>query len=179
MKEALPSMETKGKVLLTTIPVNGEYILGLYQGRFSEFDILIKYRQLENGKWSRPRTPKHIHWAVDILTKHYSEPHETDRFIESLLQLWEKTEGIRSDEDRQRLLNESYLIDSVNQEASNYPKLAQKGEYSAKFLLLLARLLMLQEKTNNPDAYMFKKLLQKLKNHKNIFEIVSTASHTR
>ncbi len=119
------------------------------------------------------------HWAVDILIKHYSEPHETDRFIESILQLWEKTEGIRSDEDRQRLLNESYLIDSVNQEASNYPKLAQKGEYSAKFLLLLARLLMLQEKTNNPDAYMFKKLLQKLKNHKNIFEIVSTASHTR
>ena len=78
MKEALPSMETKGKVLLTTIPVNGEYILGLYQGSFSEFDILIKYRQLENGKWSRPRTPKHIHWAVDILIKHYSEPHETD-----------------------------------------------------------------------------------------------------
>ncbi len=38
---------------------------------------------------------------------------------------------------------------------------------------------MIQEKTNRSDAYMFKDLLHKLKNHKNIFEIVSTASHTR
>lgn len=70
-------------------------------------------------------------------------------------------------------------MDQVNKEAANYPKLAEKGEYSVKFLLLLANLLMIQEKTNRSDAYMFKELLHKLKNHKNIFEIVSTASHTR
>lgn len=179
MKEPPPSMTAKGNEPLAAIPVNGEYVLAIYQGSLSEHDILIKYRQLENGKWSRLRTPKHIHWAVDILIKHYIEPKETDLFLESLLQLWDKTEGLHSMVDRQRILNENNLMDQVNKEAANYPKLAKKGEYSVKFLLLLAKLLMIQEKTNRSDAYMFKDLLHKLKNHKNIFEIVSTASHTR
>ena len=42
--------------------------------------------------------------------------------------------------------------------------------------LLIAKLLMVQEKTNRHDAYMFKNLLEKLKEHRNIFEIVSTAT---
>ena len=137
MKEPLPSMTAKGKEPLAAIPVNGEYVLAIYQGSLSEHDILIKYRQLENGKWSRLRTPKHIHWAVDILIKHYTEPKETDLFLESLLQLWDKTEGLHSMADRQRILNENNLMDQVNKEAANYPKLAKKGEYSVKFLLLL------------------------------------------
>ena len=62
------------------------------------------------------------------------------------------------------------------EEASNYEVLAGKGEYSVKFLLLLAKLLMVQEKTNRHDAYMFKRLLEQLKEHKNIFQIVSTAT---
>lgn len=49
MKEPLPSMHSQDKKLLTTIPVNGTYILGIYQGSLSAYDILIKYRQLENG----------------------------------------------------------------------------------------------------------------------------------
>ena len=132
MKEPLPSMTAKGKEPLAAIPVNGEYVLAIYQGSLSEHDILIKYRQLENGKWSRLRTPKHIHWAVDILIKHYTEPKETDLFLESLLQLWDKTEGLHSMADRQRILNENNLMDQVNKEAANYPKLAKKGEYSVK-----------------------------------------------
>jgi hypothetical protein len=58
-----------------------------------------------------------------------------------------------------------------------YAALAQKGEYSVKFLILLAKLLMAQEKTNNNQAYMFRQLLEALKNHNNIFKIVSTATH--
>ena len=58
---AQPSMQSKGKVLLSSFPVNGSYYIGIYQGSLSPYDVLIKYRQLENGKWSRIRTPKHIH----------------------------------------------------------------------------------------------------------------------
>jgi len=42
----------------------------------------------------------------------------------------------------------------------------------------LAKLLMLQEKTNLETAYMFKKLLKALKSGEDIFKIVSIASHT-
>lgn len=171
------SMEYDGLELLATIPVNGSYILGVYKGSLSEYDILIKYRQLENGRWSRQRTPKHIHWAVDILIKHYSEPKQTDSLLEHLLKIWAKSTSLKSEEERTNFLNGETLLNEVNAEAQAYPKLANKGEYSVKFLILIAKLLMVQEKTNREDAYMFKDLLESLKEHKNIFKIVSIATH--
>ena len=67
MAEEKVSMKHRGKVPLCQIPINGSYILGIYKGSLSDFDILLRYRQKEGGKWSRIRTPKHIHWAVDML----------------------------------------------------------------------------------------------------------------
>lgn len=170
------SMICKGQEPLCVIPINGSYILGIYQGTLSEFDILLKYRQREGDKWSRIRTPKHIHWAVDMLIKHYSEPHETDLLLDSLLKQWEQTVPLVSKEAQAHLLSPEELLAAVNDEAKKYNKLADQGEYSVKFLILIAKLLMVQEKTNRHDAYMFKNLLEKLKDHRNIFEIVSTAT---
>lgn len=170
------SMVCKGQEPLCEIPVNGTYILGIYKGTLSDFDILLRYRQKEGEKWSRIRTPKHIHWAVDMLIKHYSEPHETDLLLDSLLNQWEQIVPLKSKEDQEHLLSPEKLLADVNDEAKQYNKLAGKGEYSVKFLILIAKLLMVQEKTNRSDAYMFKSLLEKLKEHRNIFEIVSTAT---
>ena len=44
------------------------------------------------------------------------------------------------------------------------------------FLILLAKLLMLQEKTNRPDAYMFKRVLDGLKRGEDLFKVLSTAT---
>ena len=46
-------------------------------------------------------------------------------------------------------------------------------------LNVVISLLMVQEKTNRHDAFMFKKLLEELKDHKDIFKIVATASLTK
>ena len=176
---AQPSMQSKGKVLLSSFPVNGSYYIGIYQGSLSPYDVLIKYRQLENGKWSRIRTPKHIHWAVDILIKQHIENNATERLIDSLLNLWDtQIQPIRSEEERTRILDPQTLLNEVNAEASEYVDLAGKGEYSVKFLLLLARLLMIQEKTNYEGAFMFRNLLEQLREHKDIFKIISTATHS-
>ena len=170
------SMLCKGQEPLSVIPINGTYILGIYKGTLSDFDILLRYRQKEGEKWSRIRTPKHIHWAVDMLIKHYGEPHETDLLLDSLLEQWGRITPLKSEEEQNLLLSPEILLDDVNEEAQKYSKLAGKGEYSVKFLILIAKLLMVQEKTNRHDAYMFKNLLEKLKEHRNIFEIVSTAT---
>jgi hypothetical protein len=69
-------------------------------------------------------------------------------------------------------------LESSRQEIEEYEELGKRGEYSIKFLILLAKLLMLQEKTNLETAYMFKKLLEALKSGEDIFKIVSIASHT-
>ena len=169
-------MVCNGQEPLCVIPINGTYILGIYKGTLSAFDILLRYRQKEGERWSRIRTPKHIHWAVDMLIKHYSEPHETDLLLDSLLNQWEQTVPLESKEAQEYLLSSERLLDDVNDEAMKYDNLAGKGEYSVKFLILIAKLLMVQEKTNRHDAYMFKNLLEKLKEHRNIFEIVSTAT---
>lgn len=111
-----------------------------------------------------------------MLIKHYSEPHETDLLLKSLLKQWEQIAPLESKEAQKQLLSPEKLLADVNEEAKQYNKLAGTGEYSVKFLILIAKLLMIQEKTNRHDAYMFKKLLERLKEHRNIFEIVSTAT---
>ena len=164
---------------LKVFRINGEYILAVYQGSLSEYDLLIKYRQKENGKWSRIRTPKHIHWAVDILIKMSLEEDKTKDFLEFIIDYWDNNvTPLTTEEDRNSLLSDE-LLSEVNNEATQYSELVEKGEYSVKFLLLIAKLLMFQEKTNLDTAYMFKNLLEALKEGKDIFKIVSIATHNR
>jgi len=157
--------------------INNTYILAAYQGSLSKYDILIKYRQHENGKWSRIRTPKHVHWAVDVLIKAHTDKELTESFLDFLLEQWEKVEGFKSESARRQFLDVNQLI-SMNQKAfASYSHLSSKGEYSIKFLILLAQLLMVQEKTNLEAAYMFKKLLNALKDGSDLFQIISIATH--
>jgi len=54
VKSLFKCMELSNFKLLEVFKINGEYIIGIYQGSLSEFDILIKYRQKQQtGKWSR------------------------------------------------------------------------------------------------------------------------------
>ncbi len=179
----LPSMDFKrdGKVHmpLFVAQVNGRFIIGVYQGSLSKYDILIKYRQKEKGKWSNIRTPKHIHWAVDILIKMHADQENTKRFLDFLIQTWSQIKPLKSDEERKKILSIDNLLEENKKEILEYEELGKKGEYSIKFLILLAKLLMIQEKTNLETAYMFKKLLEALKSGDNIFKIVSIATHNR
>ena len=170
-------MQIKGYELLAEFPVNGSYIIGIYQGSISDFDILIKYRQLENDAWSRIRTPKHIHWAIDILIKQYSDIGTTDHLLDFFLELWNRTAPIRTEEERVHLFGTDNLLEEVNTEAAKYTALANHGEYSVDFLILLAKLFMVQEKTNRNDDYIFKTLLEQLREHNDIFRIVSTVTY--
>ena len=175
---AMPQTFKGAQPLLKEFSVNGSFYIGIYQGSISSQDIIIRYRQKENGVWSRPRTPKHIHWAVDILIKQYQDNHTTNQLLDFFIDLWDnKISPWQTNAERMAFIDPKTLLNDVNREAVQYTALAQKGEYSVKFLILLAKLLMAQEKTNNNQAYMFRQLLENLKNHNNIFEIVSTATH--
>ncbi|WP_294429309.1 hypothetical protein [uncultured Treponema sp.] len=163
--------------LLTQFPVNDHFQIGIYQGTLSQFDMLVRYKQLINGEWTRARTPKHIHWAVDILIKQHENPEATNRFLDFLLHYWNSVTPLLSENERSELLEANKLLDEVNNKAVLYQDLAGYGEYSIKFLILLAKLLMIQEKTNYHEAYMFKNLLEQLKAHKDLYKIISTATH--
>lgn len=153
-------------------------LVGVYQGRLSEFDMLVKYRQLDqNGKWSNLRTPKHIHWAVDLLIKMHQNRALTQQFLDMLLEIWAETIPLVDADARTKVLNMESLLEKHRDTIDDYKKVSRLGEYSIEFLILMAKLLMIQEKTNYPDAYMFKRLLEKLRAGKDIFSIISTATH--
>lgn len=155
--------------------INDSYVLGVYPGKLSKFDILIKYRQKFKGEWSNRRTPKHIHWTVDILTKQQANKRITNEFLRSLLRYWERTQPIKA-KKAYKTLSISNLLKQSHTMIKKY-KALNTGEYSIKFLVLLAKLLIVQEKTNRRDAYMFKNLLNKLLKGEDIFSIVYTATH--
>lgn len=72
-------MKLKNFELIHAFKVNDRYIIGIYKGSLSKYDILIKYRQKTEKGWSRIRTPKHIHWAKD--------------FLNFLLKVWENVDN--------------------------------------------------------------------------------------
>lgn len=174
-------MISRGNIPLAIFPVNGKYVLAVYKGTLSEFDLLLKYRQKDNSKksgWTNIRTPKHIHWAVDVLLKMHSNENETKSFLDFLIKSWNETiVPLKTEKERDLLLNVDLLLEEVNLESAKYINLADKGEYSIKFLILIAKLLMIQEKTNMETAFMFKQLLDALRAGQDIFKIVSIATH--
>lgn len=157
--------------------INGSFIIAAYPGHISAYDILIRYRQKQETGWSRMRTPKHIHWAVDVLIKMQADETQTRAFLGELLDLWKNTKPLTSERDRSALLSTHALLEQCCSDFKRYEALGRKGEYSINFLILLAKLLMVQEKTNMEKAYMFENLLQALKQGDDLFKIVSIATH--
>lgn len=161
-----------GKELTSIIDIffDNKYTIFVFQGKISENDIIIKY--LEEGK--RVRTPKHIHWAVDLLLKLQAEQELTRSFIQKIKEEWEHCEPLK-DNTEQTLT--ALLYDYLKQtDVSAYRKLNNYGEYTVEFLFVLMILLMIQEKTNREDAFMFGKILHSLlKEELDIFAIMSSA----
>lgn len=162
--------------------INDTYILYVYQGNFSKFDLLLIYRSRDKktkSGWGRPRKPKHIHWTVDLLIKMSHDRKTTQRFLNFLIRKWQKITAHKTAKQRMREIKLTNLLPKTEQEAKKFIKLNKYGEHSVKFLLMLAKLLMQQEKNNLKDAYMFKKLLDALKKSEDIHNIVSIATHQK
>jgi hypothetical protein len=173
MESADPNQPLPGQ-LLHTFQVGDCFTIYVYQGSLSKFDILIKYRQLTRGKWSLERTPKHIHWAVDLLAKVQTRRALSLEFIQLLRSRWNETKPLTSETDRDRFLK---TVSDSSHDLSAFRALDSAGEYPTDFLYKLALLLMVQEKSNRHDAFMFPKLLDRLLVGADTWSIVSAASY--
>ena len=163
------------KTPISVMEVNDSFILAIYKGKKGPADILIRYRQkLKNGKWSIIRTPKHIHWTVDILIKMFQNRDLTKKFLDELMKIWEELHPLSQEERNSLKLEDLLTYDKETLE--KFKELSKYGEYNIKFLILLAKLLMIQEKTNYPKGRLFQRLLEKLKEGEDIFSIIQTAT---
>lgn len=153
------------------IKVDYAYTIYIFKGTLSPNDILIKYSK--NGK--RMRTPKHIHWVIDVLLKEQKNHNDVITFIKCMQETWNSIKGLDNS-------NYNTIKDTLEKYKSEVEKKTnglkfEGGEYPIDFVLVLLLLLMIQEKTNRPDAYMFKKILDELlKENMDIFSIVSTST---
>lgn len=164
-------------VPLTAFQVNESFKIGIYAGEKSPLDIVVKYRQKRpDGRWTNIRTPKHIHWVIDVLIKMDSERELTREFLDFLIEVWGRTEKFRSKSDRDAALNLEALSAECKREFVRFEKLGRHGEYSVKFLVLVALLLMRQERTNYENTQLFSTLFRKLRDGEDIFGIVSAAT---
>lgn len=147
-----------------------EYIIYVFQGSLSQYDILIKYRK--DG--TRIRTPKHIHWVVDILMKMQGNEMLTKQYLVAIQHCWNTCSPLpdNSYETLKTLIEDGEQAIDIEQ----YFPLNLFGEYDVEFLYVLMELLAVQEKTNRADAYMFGSIIEELlETDRDIFKIISTA----
>lgn len=147
----------------------GEYLVCVFEGKLSTFDILIKYKKKE----TKFRTPKHIHWVVDILLKRENKARLTKNFVKFLYrEIWLKAKPLnsRSFQTIKDVICEFYNENVV----SSFEELNKYGEYPCDFLTVLLILLATQEKTNNVMAHALGDILLKLNENKiDIYGIIN------
>ena len=152
---------------------NGNSVIAVFQGNRGQrpdLDIIVKY--LQRGK--QLRTPRHIHWVIDLLVKKQHNTALTYSFVKHLIDLYDGVDAFYSENDR---LERTLVSDSNRNNWESFSDLNAFGEYSIEFTHYILELIAIQEKTSNPNAFMFRDVLSAIRDEQEIFKIVSLASH--
>ena len=158
---------------INEIKLDDNTIIGIFEGNRGanpDHDILIKYH--EQGK--RIRTPKHIHWVIDLLIKKEYNKELTIKFMKYLREMYDKVEGFKSKADRQKC----ELKETTKEKLKPFEELNKYGEYKVEFIGHLIELMIKIEKNTPADkpARVFKELMDAMIQEKEIFVIVSKAT---
>src|SRR3989339_462972 len=89
----------KEHIAIKEISLADGTVIGVFEGNRGanpDHDILIKYQ--ENGK--RLRTPKHIHWVIDLLIKKEHNRELALKFMKYLRDMYDRVDSFKSKEDR-------------------------------------------------------------------------------
>lgn len=148
-------------------------IIGIFEGDrgyIKDHDIIIKYK--ERGK--QIRTPKHIHWVIDLLIKKQHKPELTLKFMKYLREMYDKVDAFKSKEDRANFV----LKETSKEKLKEFEELNKYGEYKVEFIGHLIELMIKMEKNTPPEkpARVFKELMDAMIQGKEIFVIVSKAT---
>ncbi len=148
-------------------------VIGVFEGNRGanpDHDILIKYQEI--GK--RLRTPKHIHWVIDLLIKKEHNRVLTLEFMNYLRDMYERVDAFKSKDDRKNC----ELKETTDTKLKRFGKLNQYGEYKVDFIGHLIELMIKMEKNTPPEkpARVFRELMDAMIEEKEIFVIVSKAT---
>jgi len=158
---------------VTEIKLSDGTIIGVFEGSRGhnpDHDILIKYQ--EYGK--RLRTPKHIHWVIDLLIKKEHNRELTLNFMRYLRDMYDRVEGFKSKEERKACI----LKETTSEKLKPFQELNKYGEYKVDFIGHLIELMIKMEKNTPPEkpARVFRELMEAMIAEKEIFVVVSRAT---
>ena len=117
------------------------YKVGMFQGNRGDrpdLDFIIKF--LPPGPTGRTRTPKHIHWVVDLLLKMEHYRNEVFEVITYYRRFYEFAQPFKTIEERNNYKPEIYI-----QISDKYPQLEHKGTYSLEYVCILIELFTICE----------------------------------
>ena len=145
-------------------------IIAVFEGNRGykpDHDILIKYQ--EKGK--RLRTPKHIHWVIDLLIKKEHNKELTLKFMKYLREIYDEVEGFKNKEDRANFI----VKETTPEKLKLFQELNKYGEYKVDFIGHLIELMIKMEKNTPPEkpARVFRELMDAMIQEKDIFVVVS------
>ena len=168
--------EGKEHTSIKEIKLNDGTIIGVFEGNRGanpDHDILIKYQ--EQGK--RLRTPKHIHWVIDLLIKKEHNKELTLKFMKYLRDMYDNVGAFTSKEDRIKC----ELKETTEEKLKQFEELNNYGEYKVDFVGHLIELMIKMEKNTPPEkpAKVFRELMDAMIQEKEIFVVVSKATQTR
>ena len=135
------------------------------KGGKSEYNFKVQYQ--EPGK--RVRTPKHIHLIIDLYMKLTGNRSLTMQFVDHIInQIILKVQPSTSNPPTLQVFSCQHI--------AQFQQLDAYGEYSVEFLLVIAELIMIQEKTNYPEGRMNLNLFRLFRCGADIFSVVSAAT---
>ena len=76
------------------IKVDDIYTIYVFKGTLTKNDIVIKYSKF--GR--RMRTPKHIHWVIDMLLKEQKNHNDVISFIKCMQETWDEIVGLENND---------------------------------------------------------------------------------
>src|SRR3989344_4016148 len=102
-------------------------IIGVFQGskgKNPELDIVVKYKD----KFTKRvvRTPKHIHWVIDLLIKKEHDRELTLEFINYLFSMYDKIQPFKNKAERRNCI----LNETTEEKLKPFEELNKYGEYS-------------------------------------------------
>ncbi|MBI4453873.1 hypothetical protein HY636_04490 [Candidatus Woesearchaeota archaeon] len=165
--------EGKEHIAIKEISLADGTVIGVFEGSRGanpDHDILIKYQ--ETGK--RLRTPKHIHWVIDLLIKKEHNRELTLKFMKYLRDMYDRVESFKSKEDRKKCI----LKETTPEKLKPFEELNRYGEYKVDFIGHLIELMIKMEKNTPPEkpARVFRELMDAMIQEKEIFVVVSKAT---
>ena len=136
-------------------------LIGIFQGSKGdnpELDFIVKF--LSPGSKQRMRTPKNVHWVVDLLIRGNRNRNEAAALVDALIDCYERAEPFVSVEARAE-----YAPEEARKIAKQFAHLQDEGLLPVDFVSMVIELFSICEKASPREKKMFRELLGTVKSY--------------